>query len=201
MKRASLRQQGGRRLTRTALFSVAAALAAAWLAGVGLAGAPTDRTHDNFTDGPFPDQICGIDGASTVKGVDNFSIRGNTFADNFEAMQVFTATASGKSVVLHTGQQSSGFLDPISRIDHGDGTETVTFLNTFKGLPEQLRILHGPVLLRDAGVVTIAATFVHTIGTDQYVFVSRSVSGLHGPHPDLTSDFTAFCDVLIPALT
>ena len=200
MKRSSFRLQGGRRLSRLSLFSVAAALAAAWLAGVGLAGAPTERSHENFTD-TFPDQICGIDGTSTVKGVDNFSIRGTTFTEHFEVTQVFTATASGKSVVIRVAQRASGPLDPIYVNDNGDGTVTFTFLNTFIGLPEQLRILNGPVLLRDAGVVTIASTFIYTIATDSYAFVSRSVSGQHGPHPDLASDFEAFCNVLIPALT
>ena len=30
--------------------------------------------------------------------------------------------------------------------------------------------------------------------------ISETLSGLHGPHPDLLSDFSAHCDVLVPYL-
>lgn len=151
--------------------------------------------HENFTDS-FPDQICGIAGTSVVRGVDNFTeFSNNTFSDNFTVNQTFTATASHKSIVLHVAQHVTGTAAPI---DNGDGT--VTFITTFKGLPEQIRIAHGPLLLRDAGTVTFNATFlVEADGT--LTFQSQTLSGLHGPHPDLLSDFALFCNVIIPALT
>jgi hypothetical protein len=34
-----------------------------------------------------------------------------------------------------------------------------------------------------------------------FQFVSMTVSGEHGPHPELDSGFKLFCNVLIPALT
>ena len=55
---------------------------------------------------------------------------------------------------------------------------------------------YGPLLLRDAGTVTFTVIF-----TADGTFVSRTLSGLHGPHPDLLSDFALFCDVIIPALS
>ena len=35
----------------------------------------------------------------------------------------------------------------------------------------------------------------------EFEFVSETVSGEHGPHPDLASDFELFCEVLVPELT
>ena len=128
------------------LFSSAVLMVVAGcLAATGLAGKPTEQSHEQISDS-FPDNICGIDGISTLKGVDNFAIRGSSYKDNLEINQTFTATESGKSIVIHIAQQSSGPADPVSVIDNGDGTETITFVNTFKGLPEQLRVENGPLL-------------------------------------------------------
>ena len=138
-------------------------------------------------------RICGIPGTSVVRGVDNFTVYAdNTFKDNFTLTNTFTATASGKSIRIHIANQVTGNDEPI---DNGDGT--VTFVQTFKGLPEQLKITNGPLLSRDAGVVTFTTIFDAATGD----FISQTLSGEKGPHPDLDSDFAVFCDVLIPALT
>jgi hypothetical protein len=156
------------------------------------AGRVLFHSHENFSD-TFPDNICGIDGTSVVKGVDDFWVYANDLVkDNVTLDQVFTATASGKAVRIHVAQQFTSNDQPI---DNGDGT--VTFIDTFKGLPEQLKIDHGPVLSRDAGNVTLVRIFDGTTGD----FISQTVSSEKGPHPDLDSDFAVFCDVLIPALT
>jgi hypothetical protein len=54
--------------------------------------------------------------------------------------------------------------------------------------------------LRDAGVVTIT-TILRPLPNGELEFVSETVSGEHGPHPDLASDFELFCEVLVPELT
>src|SRR5215207_9630734 len=91
--------------------------------------------------------------------------------------------------------QVSGTEEPI---DNGDGT--VTFVATVKGLPEKLKIPHGPTLSRDAGIVTQTTTFL--VNPDgSLTFVSSSFSNEKGPHPDLESDFELFCQVVIRALT
>ena len=149
------------------------------------------RHHENFTDS-FPDQICGIAGTSVIRGVDNFTLfSNNTFSDRFEINLTFTATTTQKSIVLHVADHVTGLDTPMN---NGDGT--FTFITTFKGLPEQIRIANGPLLLRDAGTVTFTVIFAAD-GT----FVSSTLSGLHGPHPDLLSDFALFCDVITPALS
>ena len=171
---------------------IAGVLAALALAAQAAAGKVVFHSHDNFTD-MFPDNICGIDGTSLVKGVDDSWVYpNNTIKDNFTLDQVFTANASGKSIRIHVAQQLTSQDQPI---DNGDGT--VTFIDTFKGLPEQLKINNGPLLSRDAGNVTFVRIFDATTGD----FISQTVSSEKGPHPDLDSGFSVFCNVLVPALT
>jgi hypothetical protein len=189
-----------RAIGRTATVpKLALVLAAALALTVGASGgasaaAPIENEHTHSTD-TFPDQVCDIPGTSTINVVDNFKLYADgTFRDTSRFRQVFTAE-NGKSVVIFSAGQVTGLNDPIQNADG-----TVTFINTFKGLPEKLSILHGPTLSRDAGVVTIATTF-RPLGDDEFDFVSQTFSGEHGPHPDLESGFEVFCDVLIPALT
>jgi len=162
--------------------------------GSASAAAPVVNEHSMFTD-TFSDEVCGISGTSTVNVVDNFKLYADgTFLDTSRFRQVFTAE-NGKSVVIFSAGQVSGLNDPI---ENADGT--ITFINTFKGLPEKLSVPGGPTLSRDAGVVTLAQTFLPLPNGDLQ-FVSMTVSGEHGPHPDLDSGFELFCNVLIPALT
>jgi hypothetical protein len=162
--------------------------------GSASAAAPIANEHNSFTD-TFPDQLCDIQGTSTINVVDNFKLYAdNTFRDTSRFRQVFTAE-NGKSVVIFSAGLLTGLNDPIQNADG-----TITFISTFKGLPEKLSIPGGPTLSRDAGVVTIANTFLPVPGGEDQ-FVSMTVSGAHGPHPDLDSDFELFCNVLIPALT
>jgi hypothetical protein len=174
-----------------ALVLVAAAAAVA-AAGVGSAARPVIHEHENFTDA-FAGSQCDIPGTSVVRGVDNFTLYpDNTFKDDLELTQTFTATESGKSIRFHVAQQVTGNDEPI---DNGDGT--ITFVNTFKGLPEQIKLPNGRVLTRDAGVVT----FTIILDTESEEFISQTVSGEKGPHPDLDSGFEIYCNVLAPALS
>jgi hypothetical protein len=85
-------------------------------------------------------------------------------------------------------------------LDLTECNSAVTFIDTFKGLPEKLSIAGGPTLLGDAGVVTLATTF-RPLPNGDFEFVFQTFSGEHGPHPDLESDFELGCEVLVPALT
>jgi hypothetical protein len=180
---------------RFAFFLVGLLALVVALPATGVAAGPTVNEHSRFTD-TFPDEICGIAGTSTIEVVDNFRLYDDgTFLDTARFRQVFTADDSGKQVQISSAGQVSGPFDPI---DNGDGT--ITFINTFKGLPEKLSIPGGPTLLRDAGNVTIGQTFFVELNGD-LTFVSRTVFSEKGPHPDLDSGFEAFCNVLVPALT
>jgi len=162
------------------------------VAGVASAARPIVHEHENFTD-TFADSVCDIPGTSVVDGVDNFTLYpDNTFKDNLELTQTFTATASGKSIRFHVAQQVTGNDQPI---DNGDGT--ITFVSTFKGLPEQVKLANGSVLTRDAGVVT----FTTILDAETEDFISQTLSGEKGPHPDLDSGFEVFCNVIVPALS
>ncbi len=186
----------GRGATARKLALVLAGALALTIAASGGASAATPivNQHTSFTD-TFPDQVCGITGTSTVSVVDNFKLfADNTVLDTTTFRQVFTAE-NGKSVVIFAAGQTSG---PAQPIQNADGT--ITFITTFKGLPEKLSIAGGPTLSRDAGTATLADTFLPLPNGDLQ-FVSQTVSGEHGPHPDLDSGFALFCDVLIPALT
>ena len=191
----AIRAKWRRRFRRSAFVGVLALGLLAALPSLGLAAAPIVNEHTRFSE-TFPDEICGIPGSSTISVVDNFKVFGDgTFLDTSSFKLVFTAAGTGKQIQISSAGQVSGLAEPI---DNGDGT--ITFVNTFKGLPQKLSIHKGPTLLRDAGNVTIATTFfVNPDGS--LTFVSDTVLSQHGPHPDLDSGFEAFCDVLVPALT
>ena len=98
--------------------------------------------------------------------------------------------ADGDAVVV----QNSGLFQEREIVDEEAGT--ITFLTTFKGLPEKIQTAQGPLLLRDAGIVTFADTFDLVTGE----FISSEVIVQKGPHPELDSDFELFCDIVTDAL-
>jgi hypothetical protein len=187
----------GRAATARKLALVLAGALALMIAASGgaSAAAPTVNEHTMSTK-TFPEEICGVPGTSTLSVVENFKLFADgTFLDTISSREVFTATQSGKSVLISVDRQESGPAEPIQNADG-----TITFITTFKGLPEKLSINNGPTLLRNAGTVTLADTFLPLPNGDLQ-FVSETVSGEHGQLPDLDSGFELFCDVLIPALT
>jgi hypothetical protein len=159
------------------------------------AAAPIINEHSRFTE-TFPDELCGISGTTTLSAVDNFKLYADgTYLDTSRFQSVFTAAESGKSVMVFSAGQVTGLDQPIQNPDG-----TITFIDTFKGLPEKLSIPGGPTLSRDAGVVTLTRTF-RVLPNGDFELVSLVISGEHGPHPDLNSDFELFCEVLVPVLT
>jgi hypothetical protein len=99
---------------------------------------------------------------------------------------------NGKSVVVSNAGQVTG---PPPVVDEEAGT--ITFLTSFKGLPEKIQTAQGAVLLRDAGIITFADTFDLETGE----FISSETIVNKGPHPEADSDFTLFCEVISGALT
>ena len=100
--------------------------------------------------------------------------------------------ADGKSVVVQYAQQ---FTETEGTIDEAAGT--ITFVTSFRGLPEKISTPQGPVIVRDAGLVT----FVNTYDLETEDLISQEVLVNRGPHPDLDSDFELFCEVIIAALS
>ena len=177
------------RTTRVRAIVVAGMLALA-LPGTALAAKPIAQFHDHFTDS-FSYNVCGIDVDVVLVVTDNFSLfADDSFKDTSSVRQTFTNPANGKSVSV----SSAGQLVGTAVIDEDAGT--ITFINTYLGLPEKIQTTNGKVLLRDAGIIPFMDTFDLVTGD----FLGSEVT-MHGPHPEADSDFEAFCEVVGGALS
>lgn len=170
-------------------LAVAAALPAA-----ALADAPVIFDHGTDVDGPYETTFCGVPGTQ----VDEFKFTYREDADGeFIVNEIFagtfTATATGKSLELHSA--STGKISPIA----GDGT--ITFVEHDTGLVIRFKIPNGPVL-RDVdgkpilGAGTVSAIAVVDASTGELISLDESV---HGPHP--LRDGVDICGPAIAYLT
>jgi hypothetical protein len=110
------------------------------------------------------------------------------FKNTGRGTTTLTNPATGASVTIST---AGSFTDEIVAGTEG---EVHTHAFTFKGLPEKIQTLHGPVLLRDAGIAVFLITFDEN---DEEIGFEVTTKG---PHPDLDSDFALFCEVTTEAL-
>jgi hypothetical protein len=184
---------GQLRFVRALLVAVVIALA---VLPAGALGAKPERFHEVVVESFEDEELCGITVDVDVMGVFTdqlfFDQEGNIL--RFMSTSSFRATftdAEGDSVTIQNAGQFQE-VEPI--IDEEAGT--ITFVITFKGLAEKIRTAQGPVLLRDAGVITFADTFDLETGD----FISSEVLVNKGPHPEADSDFTLFCEVITEAL-
>jgi hypothetical protein len=179
------------KITRSAFVVGLAVVVLMALMATSTTAAPlSDRFHGTFSD--TGDAVwCDIDGTIALNGMDNIQVLADgTFRDEFRLNIVFTSTATQKSVEYFVAAQQTFE----TAIFNGDGT--VTFVATFKGIPEKVKVPGGPTLAIDVGNVTIIDTFDAATGD----FISRVVSPENGPHPFLDGA-ADFCDVVVPALT
>ena len=144
-----------------------------WVALTSLAGS---TQVDQFFEGPFPDQVCGVSGMSTFTGpvAREGGAKGSFFGGTF--WQVFVAD-NGKSITFFSAtpnKESSPMID--------EQAGTVTFATTFSGLPVKVSITKGPTLIRDAGTGTFIDVFEYTGDPEDPVgdHMSTDVVGLHG---------------------
>jgi hypothetical protein len=162
----------------------------------GALGAKPEIFHANFLDTEEDADVCGITVDIVAQGVFTdkafFDKEGNfvRFQSTASATVTFTAE-NGKSVI---NQFANQYVETEPIVDETAGT--ITFVYSFKGLPEVLRTPQGPVLLRDAGLITFSDTF--DLETEE--FLSSEILVNRGPHPDADSDFTLFCEVISEAL-
>ena len=179
----------GRKLLPLAIATVLACVTAA----TGLAAGSTQVTHFSFTTPRH--QLCGIWGTAVVHGTSVFRDTGNgTYFMSGTFFGVFTAD-NGRSTTL-TGAGPQKQTSP-AVIDVQAGT--VTIVTTYGGLFEKFSITGGPTLSIDAGSFTLVDVFTYTGHPNNPVgdFISETVSGLDGPHPDLQG---GGCEVLVPYL-
>ena len=180
-----------RKLLPLAIATVLACVTAA----TGLAAGSTQVERVSFT---VPDEVCGFSGTTAIRRTTVFRDTGDgTYFMNLSFVAVFTAD-NGKSGTLsfHGPEKQTS----PSVIDEQAGT--VTIMTTYLGVFERLSITRGPTLTRDAGTVTLVDVWEYTGDPNDPLgdLISETVSGLHGPHPELLSGFSLFCDVLLPYL-
>ena len=182
-----------RKLLPLAIATVLACVTAA----TGLAAGSTEVERVSFT---VPDNVCGFSGTTAIRRTSVFRDTGNgTYFMNLTFFAVFTAD-NGKSATLsfHGPEKQTS----PSVIDEQAGT--VTIMTTDLGVFEKVSITRGRTLTRDAGIVTLVRVYEYTGHPNDPVGdgdpISETVSGLHGPHPELLSDFSLFCDFLVPYL-
>jgi hypothetical protein len=157
-----------------------------------LGAKPVQRFHDHFTDS-FASDICGIAVDVDLRVTDNFFVNADgTFKDTSSVRQTFTNPLNGRSVIVSAAGQVFGGAPVVD-----EAANTISFDTTYKGLPEKIQSGDGPVLLRDAGIITFRDTFDLTTGD----FISEQTIVNNGPHPEADSDFTLFCDVVTSALS
>jgi hypothetical protein len=172
-------------------LAIATVLACA-TAATGLAAGSTQVEQFSFTK---PSNVCGISGTTVGHGTSVFRDTGNgTYFMSGTLFGVFTAD-NGKSTTLTFAGPQKQTSPPV--IDEQAGT--VTIMTTYGGLYEKFSITGGPTLSLDAGIVTFVNVFEYTGDPNNPVgdFISETLSGLDGPHPDLLS---GGCEVLVPYL-
>jgi hypothetical protein len=184
-------------MRRTLLTLATATAAACVTAATGLAAASTVVEHFSAT---VSDEQCGFSGTTAIRLTSVFRDTGNgTYFKNLTFFGVFTAD-NGKSATLSFHGPEKRTAPPA--IDEQAGT--VTIATSFGGVFEKLSITHGQTLTRDAGIVTVVDVYAYTGDPNDPVGgadpISSTVAGLHGPHPELLSGFSLFCDVLGPYL-
>ena len=178
-------------MVRALLVALIAACTLAVVPGTALGAKPIEQFHDHFTES-FSEEICGISVDVEIVVTNNFFVyEDDSFKDISSFRGTYTNPVNGKSVLISSAGPVSG---PPPTVDEEAGT--ITFLTSFIGLPERIQTANGPVLLRDAGIITFADTFDLETGD----FISSEIVVNKGPHPDADSDFTLFCEVFSGAL-
>ena len=158
--------------------------------------APPEVFHGHFLDVVDDAEVCGLAVDLVAQGV--FSDK--VFSDTDGNFVRFQSSTSGKTTLTAEDGRAVvvQFVNLVSEgvpiVDEEAGT--ITFVTSFKGLPEKIQTAGGRVLVRDAGVIVFANTFNLETGE----FVASEILVNNGPHPDADSDFALFCDVITEAL-
>jgi hypothetical protein len=174
--------------------------------------------------------LLGIVVAALALGAAPSAVAANPEVNHFTVSESFTDTdfcGTGQSVDISTFIRITEFLAPNQPVDYRNVAEanivytnplngaTVTerFANAFSvtiisgdfpnGIYTQERTLKGiaHLYLTDRGVLSVGAGYVvvrEVWNGDQ--FVSREIIVDRGPHPDIESGLTLFCEVIPPAL-
>ena len=167
--------------------------------GVAQAEPPLENIHYEAADaGSFED--CGLTINFDFTASGHFMLRelngsdGQAFLqhDNFQTREVLTNAATGAFMVIRT---HGLFKDLTARHVEGNVWEFITHL---VGQTFVVEDSDGNVVLRDRGLVTLRTLF-DTLGDSQPggETLEVEITGVHGPHPRLLTDFCAIATDLI----
>ena len=153
-------------------------------------------------DGPFPENVCGIDVMTTVTGHVMLHIQKFVIESTGEGSDDFwigvlqfhlTITWTNENGVTLTNQISQTTQEG-DLVDNGDGTWTYTYAVT--GHPSKVRF-GNKTLFMDRGRITFEQLidFGDLDDFTDTVFFEPVVTSISGPHPEADSDFELFCEV------
>jgi hypothetical protein len=181
-------------MKRTMVFTLAAVCTSVLAAAVPGLGFGQSLHGVKVVDGPYATDFCGVAGTA----VDTFTFTERD--DGIDALinenegQVFTASATGRSIETSSSGVFKGHLE-----DNGDGT--LTFSEKDVGLSLQFKIVNGPTLkdadgkpLIGAGTLSMTVTFDPVTG--EVVSFDQS---WNGPHP--LRDGVDICAPVVSYLT
>jgi hypothetical protein len=177
-------------LKRLAFMGAVTALVLA-LAPVAASAGPDEHFLDVGTD--TDPNFCGTGQAIAISFRERVNVWLMEGSDDFRKFThsgriVFTNPDNGRSVLL----KFAGRVTNVITSGEEDGIHTHVFTTT--GLPEKIKLLHGRVLTRDAGLI------VETLTVDENGDVIDYSATWKGPHPEAESDFELFCEVTTQAL-
>jgi hypothetical protein len=183
------------KITRAAVAAVAGVGLVMALVSPASAGKPEqEREHVVFVDEDV--DVCGI----TVDVFVDVHFFDKVFFDSDGNVVRFLGNASGSNIFVNdAGEQVVvTFANLVRETESVDVTaNTITFTTSVRGLPEKITAGHGgPVITRDAGLITFVTTFDLTTEEE----ISSEVVVNNGPHPQADSDFTLFCEIITDEL-
>jgi hypothetical protein len=166
------------------LAALAAAAAAAVTVAADTAGADplpvNDHTHGFQPIGTFSHTWCGeVPGTMTVTAnVQHREDADGSFTESERAIGVFTATATGKSLLILGAGRTK-----VEIVDNGDGT--TSYISSGGGQSLQFKIPNGSVLKEASGRPIIGAgsySYVEVVdnATNQTIWLAGT---FHGPSP------------------
>jgi hypothetical protein len=153
------------------------------------AAVAAERIHERISGSEAVDDFCG---SGKTIDVEFQGVQTVWLGDDFEKLTVqiqyrLTNPLNGNSVREHGAGQAL-----VKFIEDEDGGLTVIGSN--RGMVEHIKLANGGLLTRDVGLLRFVDHFDadgNYLGSDVEV---------RGPHPELDSDFTLYCEVMAEAL-
>ena len=194
-----MRRRLRRLVTFISVLGLLVVLAPAALAGQ---GKPIEREKSTFEEPLFRDDFlsdaCGIEVYVEGSGRDIFNLyEDGSLVVHFGSTFIVHSPDTGET--LYRTEAAKLSAAPETEVfDPEAGTLTISFEETFTGLPAKWSKRGEGTLLRDAGWVTFQGTVVLDIsGPEPEVISFEETITQRGPHPELETDVVAFiCDAL-----